>query len=130
MRPYCVLLGILWLVTTFTDIWSLAYVRHLAFAVKGVGTPVLFTLCLAGCVELAWGRRLVRFDALRWRMTYQATLLMGGFYVMLKNYGELLGVPTFSGEASLLQVGLDFLPYMLFAIPVILLEHEMKKAGQ
>lgn len=127
MKAYSVLLGVLWLVTTFTDIWSLAYVRHVAFAVKGVGTPVLFTLCLAANVELAWRRRIVKFDTLRWRMTYQATLLMGGFYVILKNYGELLGVPTFSGDAGLLQLGLDFLPYLLFAIPVILLEYERKK---
>ena len=129
MKAYSVLLAVLWVVTVFTDIWGLAYARHVLFVIKGVGTPVLFTLGLAGCVELAWGRRLVRFDAVRWRMAYQATLIMGGFYVMLKNYGDLLGVPTFAGEAGLMQLGLDFLPYLLFAIPLILLEHKKRTAA-
>ena len=128
MKPYSILLVVLWAVTTFTDIWSLAYAPHILFAIKSVGTPVLFTLCMAGCVQLAWDRRLVRFSAGQWRTTYQATLAMGGFYVVLKNFGDVLGVPTFAGDAGLLQLGLDFLPYLLFAVPVILLKHELKKS--
>lgn len=128
MKPYAVLLAVLWAVTTFTDIWSLAYAQHFLFVVKGLGTPVLFTLCLAGCVELAWGWRLARLAPGRWRATYRATLAMGVFYVLLKDFGDLLGVPAMAGEPNLLQIGLDFLPYLLFAVPVVILVHEKEKS--
>lgn len=127
MKPYSILLALLWLVTTATDLWGLAYAQHPLFVIKGLGTVVLFTLSLAGCIQLAWGRALVRFAPGQWRMVYQATLALGAFYVLLKNFGELLGVATMSGPTNIFQLGLDFLPYLLFAIPIIVLEHELNK---
>ncbi|MBU1003882.1 MAG: hypothetical protein KKE73_15330 [Proteobacteria bacterium] len=127
MKPYSILLLVLWLTTSFTDLWSLAYASHHLFVIKSIATVVLFTLCLAGCIQLAWGKTLLRFAPGQWRMVYQATLAIGAFYVMLKNFGDLMGVATMSGPINIFQIGLDFLPYLLFAIPVIVLEHELNK---
>ncbi|BBD09713.1 hypothetical protein [Desulfovibrio ferrophilus] len=127
MKPYSILLAVLWLTTSFTDLWSLAYASHPLFVLKSIGTVVLFTLCLMGCLQLAWGRIFIRFAPGQWRMTYQGTLTMGAFYVLLKNFGDVLGVATMAGDTSIFQIGLDFLPYLLFAIPIIVLEHELNK---
>lgn len=127
MKPYSILLILLWLSTTFTELWSIAYATNVLFVLKSLGAVVLFTLCMAGCLQLAWNRRLVRFTTPQWRMTYQATLALGAFAVLLKNFGEVLGVAMEPVPTGLMQIGMDFLPYLLFAIPVIILEHELSR---
>jgi len=124
MKLYTILLGLLWLSVTLRDLWSVAFATHPLFVLRAIGTAVLFTLCLAGCLELAWRRRLVRFSSVQWRMTYQATMAMGVFTVLLRHFGYLLGIADGQSAATLTAIGMDVLPFVLFAIPVILLEHE------
>jgi len=124
------LLGLLWLARVALDVLLAATLPHPFLLLICVGDVILFTLCLAGCIELGFGKRVVRLSRSQWRIVFNATLVLGGFYVMIKNYGELLNMPSLSGEGGLLQILLDFLPYLLFAVPVILLEHERKKAGE
>ncbi|WP_461209716.1 hypothetical protein [Desulfocurvus sp. DL9XJH121] len=124
MKGYSLLLAVLWAVTVFRDIWSLAYAQHVFFAVRAVGATVLFTLCLAGALELGWGLRLARLRPSQWRLAYLGCLGLGALHVLAGVHGELLGLPAPEAGPSLLRMGLNFLPYLLFAIPVIILEHE------
>lgn len=130
MKPYAVLLSILWLTNVVIAFWSLTASLPLAFALKNLGDIVLFTLCLLVCIELAFAKTIVSLSTPQLRLTYNATLFLGGAHVMMKNFGDMLGLPSPVGELNIFQIVLDFLPYVLFAIPVILLEHERKKAGQ
>lgn len=130
MKPYAILLAVLWLASVAVDFWTLTASLPLAFALKSLADIVLFTLCLLVAVELAFSRVLVTLSTPQLRLVYNATLFVGGAHVMLNNFGDLLGVPSPVGDTSILQIGLDFLPYLLFSIPAIVLEHERKKAGQ
>lgn len=130
MKPYAVLLGILWAVSLFWAFMLATSAPHPYLVMKSLGDIVLLSLCLAGCIELAFGKCVVKFTRSHWRMVFNGTLILGAMHVMLKNFGEAMGVPSFVGEGGILQILLDFLPYVLFAIPVIILEHERKKAGE
>lgn len=100
------------------------------FFFNHLGDVILFTLCLAASFELGFGRKVLKsMDAGRWRLAGQATLALGVFQTFLYTLGESLGAPDLIPEPSLLDVGRLFLPYVLFAIPAIVLSHELAKAA-
>lgn len=125
MKGYFVLLCVLYLATLFMSVWSLTNPLHVLVALKNALDIALFSICLAGCFGLAFKR--VYLEPTRWRLTYQATLTLGVFSVMLMGFGDRFGVPMPVGQPSLLELGLMFLPYLLFALPVILYEQALKK---
>ncbi len=125
MKGYFFLLAILYLVTLLMNIWSLTHHIPTLLAVKNALDIALFALCLLGAFGLAFRRSY--WEPLRWRMVYQATLVLGVFSVMIMGFGERFGMPSPMGKPSLLQLGMLFLPYLLFALPVILYEHALRK---
>ncbi len=124
MKGYFYLLSVLYLVTVLVSLWSLTNPLHVLTALKNALDIALFSACLAACHGLVYKRRY--WEAPRWRLIYQATLTLGVFGVMLMGYGERFGVPSPVGSPGLIQLGLWFLPYLLFVIPVILYEHALK----
>ncbi len=124
MKGYFFLLALLYAVTVFMSLWSLTNPLHLLVALKNALDIALFSLCLTGCYGLAFKRRYL--EPARWRITFQATLILGVFSVVLLGFGDRFGVPTPAGNPGLLELGLIFLPYLLFAIPAILYEHALR----
>lgn len=124
MKGYFILLCILYLASVVISIWSLTNPLHILVALKNALDIAMFTLCIMGAYGLAFKRKL--WDPVRWRMIFQGTLILGVFSVVLIGYGERFGVPSPAGAPSLLQLGLVFLPYLLFAIPVVLYERALK----
>jgi len=127
MKLYFLLLSVLFLTRVVVSVWVLLSLPHYLVFLNHAADIVLFALCLAGCLDLAFKKRLVNFSQDKWRLTYQATLVLGAGSVLLTNYGHSLGVPSPAGSPGILTLGLIFLPYVLFAIPVIVHTHELKK---
>lgn len=128
MKPYAVLLGVLWIGSLVRDLTLVAMGAPALLSARALGEVLLFGLCLAGCVELAWGRTVVRLSTVQWRLVSNGTFILGGLSVMFGSYGELFGLPQAAGRGGVLQAVLDFLPALVFAIPVVILEHERTKA--
>ncbi|MDY7001164.1 MAG: hypothetical protein SVS15_05205 [Thermodesulfobacteriota bacterium] len=127
MKLYFIILSVLFLTRVLLSVWFLLSLPHYLVFLNHVGDIVLFTLCWAGALDLAFKKRLLNFSPDKWRLTYQATLVLGAGSVLLTKYGADLGVPSPAGSPGILTLGLIFLPYVLFAIPVIVHEHELKK---
>jgi len=125
MKVYFVLLCVLYLATLVMSVWSLTNPLHLLVALKNALDIALFFLCLVGCFGLAFRREYL--EPTRWRLTYQATLTLGVFSVVLMGFGGRFGVPMPVGDPSLVELGLLYLPYLLFAIPVVLYEQALRK---
>lgn len=125
MKVYFILLCVLYLATVAMSIWSLTNPLHLLVALKNALDIGLFSMCLVAAFGLAFKR--IFLEPTRWRMTYQATLTLGAFSVMLMGFGGRFGVPMPVGEPGLLELGLIYLPYLLFAIPVVLYEKALRK---
>ena len=127
MKLYFILMCVLYLATMLPSGVLLMHADqiHWLRILKSVGDLVLFALCLRGAFGLAWNRVYARQGV--WNNVGAATLVLGGFSVMLFGYGEIFGVPTPAGKPSLISLGLVFLPYVLFAAPVVIYEYKMKK---
>lgn len=107
--------------------WVMLSLPHYLVFLNHAADIVLFALCLTACLDLAFKKRLVNLSPDKWRLTYQATLVLGACSVLLTKYGDRLGVPSPAGSPDILTLGLIFLPYVLFAIPVIVYVYELKK---
>jgi len=127
MKLYFIILSVLYLSRIIVSVWVMLNPPHYLIFLNHAADMVLFTLCLAGCLDLAFKKRLVNFSTDKWRLTYQATLVLGACTVLLMCYGDKVGVPSPVGNPGFLTIGLIYLPYVLFAIPVIVHEHELKK---
>lgn len=125
MKVYFVLLCLLYLATLAMSLWSLTNPLHVLVALKNALDVALFSICLVGCFGLAFRR--VYLEPTRWRVTYQATFTLGVFSVMLMGFGGRFGVPMPVGDPSLIELGLLYLPYLLFGIPVVLYERALRK---
>ncbi|NCC26037.1 MAG: hypothetical protein EOM25_12720 [Deltaproteobacteria bacterium] len=128
MKGYVVLLAVLYAAMAFVSGVRLLHPLHFWTVARDLATMVAFSLCLVGAFGLAWGR--TWWTPRHWVMAGQATLILGGLAVILFGYGELFGVPTPQGRPGLLHMGMVFLPYLLFAIPVILYGSSQEKAGE
>jgi hypothetical protein len=128
MKGYVVLLAVLWLVNVAVRLLSLTHpAAMLPNALLGalyVADVALFTLCLAGSLDAAFGTRLTRrLPAGTLRLAWRATLAEGLLTVLLMGFGDRLGLPGFGPGPGLVSLLLILLPYTLFAAPLILAEH-------
>lgn len=131
MKVYVVLLAILYVLHISINIWALTTLPHYLFAIQHLADLVLLTLCMAGGIAHSFGKVLVRLERGSWRMVSRLTLVLGAFTVLLYVKGdEVFGVPAPASGGGIMQVALIFLPYVLFAIPVIVYEHELGKKAK
>ena len=128
MKGYFFLLALLYIATMVMNIWSLTHSIPMLMALKNALDIVLFSLCLFGAYGLGFKREY--WVPARWRMTYQATLALGVFSVILMGFGERFGMPTPYTEPGIIQLVLMYLPYLLFALPVILYDNTLRKGFQ
>ncbi len=125
MKGYAILLGVLFVSSLATRLMTVS-VSHepLARALAGADI-VAFGLCLVAAVEMAFHRRWLtsRFGAQGWRLVSRGALVLGAFAVASSAMSRPMSAP------GLLQLGLMLVPYVVFAIPVILFENELKAAA-
>lgn len=124
MKGYFFLLCVLCLSKVLVSLWGLVTASHLLVGVVFLGDVVLLPLCTLGCYALAFKK--VVWSAGTWGAIRLLTLALGVFAVVVFGYGEQFGVPSI-GQRGMLTIALVFLPYLLFAIPVILYENALKK---
>ncbi len=129
MKFYAILLAVLWLTRMTVSLWALLTGQHPLLMLNHALDLIVLTLALAGAMQAGFGKILLpRFTAQHWRLVSRGTLLLGALSTMLYTHGEAVGVPSSAGP-GLMNVALVFLPYLLFAIPVIVLEFELRKAA-
>jgi hypothetical protein len=127
MKVYTVLLAILYALRMFISLWALTTLPHWLFALNHLADIALFTLCVAAAVEFGFGKRLVRLPLDTWRLVGRLTLVLGAFSTLLYTNGQIFGAPAPAAGGGILQVAMIFLPYVLFAIPVIVYEHKLRQ---
>lgn len=126
MKGYFFLLAFLYLVQTLMNLLVLFNVGVPIKALLAFGNVVFFSLALLGSYALAFRKTFFRPGF--WTLLMNGVLVWGGFTVMVYGYGEMFGLASPSGSPGILNLGLLFLPYLLFAIPVIVYQHERRKA--
>lgn len=124
MKTYFVLLAILYVGNLANSFVGLAFVAAPVMIAKIAADVALMSISLWGCYGMAFGKRYL--SAAKWRIVYQATLALGVATVLLYANGEVVGLPPLEG-IGLLHAGMIFLPYVLFAVPIILYEKELKE---
>lgn len=125
MKGYFILLAVLYVLHVAVGVFVIAVSPHSMLVLKLVVDTVLYGLCLAGCWGLV-GRRQI-WSPLTWRVIYQATLVMGGFFFVAQGFGDKLGIEYPTQEAGLLNLLMNLLNYVLFAVPVIVYENALRK---
>lgn len=123
MKPYFFLLAVLFVSNLFLRAWQVVVGIPLPLAVSYVADLVCFGLCLWTAWALAYLRKpLTRPQA---RLIYYATMAAGIVSVLLRLYGDRVGVPAVGGR-NLIDVGLWALSYVLFAVPAVLYDTWLK----
>jgi hypothetical protein len=126
MKVYVILLGILYALRMLVSVWALSHVPHYLFMLQHLADIVLFSLCMAGSVAHAYGKHVIRLERGTWKLVSRLTLVLGAFTVLLYVKGDVIfGIPAPAAGGGIFQVAMIFLPYVLFAIPVIVYEHQM-----
>lgn len=85
---------------------------------------VVLGLCLRVAYDHAFGRAWL--DAAKTRLVYQAAFALGIYAVILAATDTPYGPPGLFGP-GLVHAGMVFIPYLLFAIPVVLQEKRLKE---
>ena len=96
--------------------------------IKYAADIVLFAAALYGAYLHGWGKR--EGSIVLWGWIKNLLLALGAFSVIAAGFPEALGVPGTPQRPGLLRLFLLFLPYILFAVPVVLLEKEMRDERQ
>lgn len=125
MKLYVVLLGFLYVLQMVLSGWSLLAGVNYLYALGHLGNFVLFSLCLAGAIAQAYGKTLVKLPRTGWWWVGRLTLVLGAYTTVLYTRGDVFGLP--SPPSGFMHAALIFLPYVLFAVPVIVYEHELGK---
>jgi len=124
MKPFFILLAVLYLPSVVNaGIGILAFPQALAL-VKNLGDVVVLALCLRTAYDQAFGRTWL--DAAKCRLLYQATFALGIYAVILAATDTPYGPPGLFGP-GLVHAAMVFIPYLLFAIPVVLQEKRLKE---
>ena len=125
MKGYFVLLCILFVIHTTVNVFVTVVDPHGMRVLKTALDFVLYGLCLYGGYGLM--TRKIIWTPMTWRMIYHATLVMGGFFFLTQGFGDRMGIEHPDQGAGMLNLIMTFLKYLLFAIPVILYEHALRK---
>lgn len=125
MKGYFFLLSVLYLAFLALAVWGLTTFLHMYITLKLLADIVLPGLCVWACYGLAFKK--VYMGPIAWRMVYNLTFILGVFAVLLRGWPDKLGVPSPVGAPHVLDLALTFLPYILFAIPAVLYDHELKQ---
>ncbi len=127
MKFYFILLAVLWLARMTVSVSSLLFGQHPLYMLNHALDLVALTLCLTGTLQLSFGKVLLpKFTPDHWRLLSRGTLLLGALSTLLYTHGDLVGVPATAGP-GLMGVAMVFIPYLLFSIPIIVLEHDLRK---
>ena len=125
MKGYCILLAVLYVIHVVMGVFEVVVAPHDMRVLKLVIDAVVFALCLVGCFGLAYRKAL--WSPLTWRVIYQATLVMGCFFFFAQGFGDSVGIDHPDKDAGLLNLMMNLLNYLLFAVPVIVYEHALRR---
>ncbi len=120
MKLYCLLLATLFLSSVVTRVLQLLIVTDSLFAIKVLADIVLFALCLLACYSLAFNRRF--FAPAFWAWPGRLTLILAGFHALLVLTSLQEGATSFWP----VDLGMNMLIYVLFAVPAILYANQRK----
>ena len=125
MKGYVILLGVLYLATITRSAMALMGPPIGLVPYKAVIDIVLFGLCLWGGYCFVSGKTCL--DADKWKLVSRITLGAGGMLTIGLVWGTSLGLDTPYPSPSILTALMLLLPYVLFAIPVIVFANELEK---
>jgi hypothetical protein len=125
MKAYFILLAILFAGRLFANGVVFLTVTHPVPLLRAVVELVCFGLCLWGCYGMAFRKRYL--DQARWKIIYNLTLIVGVVTVVLAVYGSEFGIPGSTGDISLFHGGMILLPFLLFAVPVIIYSKDLEE---
>lgn len=129
MKFYVILLAILYLLQMYLSFTSIfLFGVNYLYILGHIGNIVLYTLCLSAAVEFAYKKRVIKLSRTNIWWVGRLTLLLGAYTTLLYTRGDIFGMP--SPPSNFLHAALIFLPYVLFAIPVIVYEYELRKKEQ
>ena len=126
MKVYFYMATILYLGMIFRDGRELAVIPKpvLWEYAKVAGDVLILGACVLACYGLAFKKKYL--DVAKWRMMYPLTILLGLFTGALLAMPEKFGI-LYREPSGLLDIAMRFLPYILFAVPVILYQHELTR---
>ncbi|MBU1229315.1 MAG: hypothetical protein KKA55_06725 [Proteobacteria bacterium] len=116
MKPYLFMLVIMYAATILKAGFALALAPNPESMLKLLADMTLLGFCVYGCYGLAYGRKL--FTPQAWRLVHQGTLVLGLLTIFLINRA--------APDSGFLRLALTFITYLVFAIPAILYERELK----
>lgn len=122
MKPYFFLLAVLYLSTLANAAIGILAVPTPLALVKNLGDTVCLGLCLYAAFELSFARR--RLDAAACRLLYRGTGALGVYAVILSLTDVPYGPPGLFGPGPV-HAAMVFVPYVLFIVPVVLLEKRL-----
>ncbi|SKA84317.1 hypothetical protein SAMN02745704_01748 [Paucidesulfovibrio gracilis DSM 16080] len=125
MKTYFVLLCVLFFSSGLLRIWNIIQGVPALLAVSHASDLILFALCLRVCFGVAWNRRY--FHPPQVRLIYWGTMLLGIVSTTLRGLGPRAGLPF--EPASLPDLLLWLLTFILFAAPAVLLDHSLRRNG-
>ena len=125
MKLYFFGLLILYVFSVLNRAMSLALGTPPQIMVSYVADILLFSLCLRVCYGMAFNKRY--FTPQSVKLIYYGVMGMVVVSLFLLTKGELLGLPDL--EIHVLNLLLWLLPYLLFALPCILLGRVLKDDG-
>jgi hypothetical protein len=123
VKLYAILLSVLYLSRLAENGLILLHAPYALQAAIKLAEIVIFALCLAAAVGLGWGKRW-RTPGF-WGASGTASLMLGAASVMVFGFGGLFGLPQ-PERQNILQLGLMYLPYVLFAVPAVLYDRELR----
>ncbi len=126
MKSFFYLLIVLYLPTLANAGIGILAVPTAQALVKNIGDIVLFGLCLRTAFDLAYGRAWL--DAAGCRLLYRATGALGIYAVILAATDTPYGPPGLFGP-GLVHAAMVFIPYVLFIVPVVLQERQLREAA-
>lgn len=114
MKGFAYLLGLLFATNTFTRVIGILHGVPALVAVLFVADVIAFAVCLTANWGIAHGREW--FSVPKLKLLYFLTIGLGILSVVVRGWGEVFGIPSVGG--SILDLGLWFLSYLLFAAPL------------
>ncbi len=122
---YFILLIILYAGRVFAGGAVIFTTGHPLPLLRAAAEIIVLGLCLWGCYGLAFKKRYL--EPVKWKIIYQFTLILGVATVVLTGYGQSFGMPGTPEGISLFHLFMILLPFLLFAVPVIIYAKELEE---